>query len=700
MKFKNKMTIALLGLVLVIMFVFTLIVSLTVKRQNMGVSTDSLKNAFTIVQYQLSDLQKKILSDTRQIIVAADLPTELSMIESYKQRPDGYTMTRLNYIKIIESLYSRVSTGEMSHMSAYDKDGDLAAFVGTDKGKVAGGFSYKAHGKQVFEVFKVNAGETITKDLFKTADQWPFDIVLLKAPIIEEDRIVFEENNASFQITAHALAMEERVDFRTKKKIKNVIGMVTGSKIIGVDFAAKVATFSGTEVMIFSAKGAGIGTLKKYDHLKFDDIGKIKNRLEIKEMEILLDETVIGEQGYARGIFPITQGKNSVGAVVVLHSKAAARANSRQIIKFLTSAAFICILLILPLIFLFANNMTNPILRMVAGLEDIAQGEGDLTMKLDVKSKGEIGEMARWFNLFVDKLREVIKDVKDNSTSLDSSSDSLFVLSGQMSKLADNMSGRCNSVSAATSEMSDNLSSISSAMEQNSTNVNMVAHATEQMTGSVNEISKNCSKARDVAQTAMEQAGNASESIKALGKTAIEIGTVIESITEISGQTNLLALNATIEAARAGDAGKGFAVVANEIKALASQTACAALEIKKKITANQESTQKTVAEIEAVTNIIYEINTIVTIITDEVEEQSATTQEIAGSVSQISHGIQEVNGNVFQNADAAGKIAKDISDINGDASGMSAFASKISNSAEKLSTQAVQLQKLVSVFKI
>jgi len=355
--------------------------------------------------------------------------------------------------------------------------------------------------------------------------------------------------------------------------------------------------------------------------------------------------------------------------------------------------------LILPLVFLFANTMTKPILKVVSGLEDIAQGEGDLTMKLDIKGKSEIGELAQWFNLFIEKLRGIIRDVKVNSTSLDSSSDHLSVLSGQMSNIADNMSDRCNAVASSTSEMSDNLSSIAAAMEETSTNVNLVAAATEQMTASVGEISKNSSRARDVARDAVEQAGHASESIEALGKTAVEIGTVIESITDISGQTNLLALNATIEAARAGEAGKGFAVVANEIKALASQTASAALEIKEKITANQESTQKTVGQIETVTRIINDINDIVEIIAAEVEAQSVTTQEISGNVAQMSHGVQEVNKNVSQSADAAGKISEDINSVNTDAAEMSASGVKVRNSADELSTLAAELQKLVSVFR-
>ena len=159
MKFKNKLTVAVLGLVIILMFVSTLIVSLTVKKQNLGISTDSLKNAFTIIEYQLSDLQKKILSDTNQIIVAADIAIELSMIESYKQRDDGHTMTRFNHVKIIEALYSKVNTGNMSHMIAYNSAGDLVAFVGIDNGKVIGAYPYKADNKPVFQIAELTAGE-------------------------------------------------------------------------------------------------------------------------------------------------------------------------------------------------------------------------------------------------------------------------------------------------------------------------------------------------------------------------------------------------------------------------------------------------------------------------------------------------------------------------------------------------------------
>jgi methyl-accepting chemotaxis protein len=201
----------------------------------------------------------------------------------------------------------------------------------------------------------------------------------------------------------------------------------------------------------------------------------------------------------------------------------------------------------------------------------------------------------------------------------------------QHMKLSDStasMSGRSNSVAGAAEAMSATMNSVAAASEQTATNVNMVASATEEMTATVQEIAHNSEKARTITESAVTQAGSASQKVGELGRAANEISNVTEVITEISEQTNLLALNATIEAARAGEAGKGFAVVANEIKELAKQTAQATQEIKAKIEGIQGSTAGTVNQIEQITGVINEVNEIVGTIATAVEEQAATSREI------------------------------------------------------------------------
>ncbi|MGD9209820.1 MAG: HAMP domain-containing methyl-accepting chemotaxis protein [Desulfobacteraceae bacterium] len=333
-------------------------------------------------------------------------------------------------------------------------------------------------------------------------------------------------------------------------------------------------------------------------------------------------------------------------------------------------------------------------------VKDLAEGEGDLTKRIAVKSKDETGELAGWINLFVEKLQTIIKDVSTNADSLNSSSTELMEISQQMSQGAGQSSEKSNTVAAAAEEMSANMNSVATASEEASTNVSMVASATEEMAVTVKEIAKNSEKARGITNDAVEKATGTTVNINKLGEAADQISKVTEVITEISEQTNLLALNATIEAARAGEAGKGFAVVANEIKELARQTATATQEIKSKIEAIQSSSNQTVDEIKIISEVIKEVDNIVSSIAAAVEEQSVSTQEIAGNVAQASQGIREVNENVNQSSAVSGQIAQDIADVNQTAAMLTNSSSQVNISAEALSELSGKLHQMVSRFKL
>ena len=317
---------------------------------------------------------------------------------------------------------------------------------------------------------------------------------------------------------------------------------------------------------------------------------------------------------------------------------------------FLLSILVIGILIGIALAWVIGRSITRPVNEAVKGLRDIAEGEGDLTKRLAVQSKDEVGELSAWFNTFLDKLQAIIKEISENTAKLGAAASSLFDLSTQMSSGADNMSAKSNTVAGAAEQMSSNVQSVAAAMEQTATNVNMVAAATEEMTATVNEIAEQSEKGRAITNEAVSQVQKASENVDELGESAKAIGKFTEVITDISEQTNLLALNATIEAARAGEAGKGFAVVANEIKELAKQTAEATKEIKSKIDGIQDSTSMTVTEIGQITSVIKDVNDIVATIATATEEQLAATKEIAGSIGQASEGIQEVNENLSQSS--------------------------------------------------
>ncbi len=236
-------------------------------------------------------------------------------------------------------------------------------------------------------------------------------------------------------------------------------------------------------------------------------------------------------------------------------------------------------------------------------------------------------------------LKLTLESVSQNAQSLASASEELSAVAQQMSSNSEETSAQSNVVAAAS--------------EQVSKNVATVATSAEEMSASVKEIAKNANDAARVATSAVKVAEDTNRTVAKLGESSVQIGKVIKVITSIAQQTNLLALNATIEAARAGEAGKGFAVVANEVKELAKQTAVATEDISGKIEAIQSDTKSAVSAIAEIAKVIGQINDISNTIASAVEEQSATTNEIARNATEAAKGSVDISKNITSVSTAA-----------------------------------------------
>ena len=352
------------------------------------------------------------------------------------------------------------------------------------------------------------------------------------------------------------------------------------------------------------------------------------------------------------------------------------------------------------LAFIIIRSIVKPVQGVVVTLTDLAQGEGDLTTRLPVVTRDEIGLLSERFNEFIDKLQQMIADIKKAVETLSSSST-------EMSSIAEDMTGesiltseKANTVSAASEEMTSNMHSMAMKMDESSSNINTVASAVEEMDSTIKEIAKNAEQAREKTRNAVSGAKESTETMTKLSGSATAIGKVVETITDISEQVNLLSLNATIEAARAGEAGKGFAVVANEIKDLAQQTAEASMDIKERIGSVQEDSSLSLSSIQGISGVISEVNDIVSNIAAAVEQQSTSTSEIADNISRASGGIGEVNGAVNQSSTVAADITEDISGVNQSSATIAEMSGQVKTSAENLSALAATLGEMVGRFKI
>ncbi len=312
----------------------------------------------------------------------------------------------------------------------------------------------------------------------------------------------------------------------------------------------------------------------------------------------------------------------------------------------------------------------------------------------------EFSELNAYLHAFIANIRKMVSDINENSSHLNTSSDNLATISDEMDAGSSASAQRSESVAAAAEEMSSNMSSIAAATEEAAANVNMMTTATEEINSTVSEIQHSTANAKKITDQAVSEASDISSKVDELGNSAQDIGKVTETITEISSQTNLLALNATIEAARAGEAGKGFAVVANEIKDLAKQTAEATGAIKQRIESIQSSTSVTVKGIRTITQIINEIDEIVTNIASALDEQSNTMTELTTNIQQAGEGIGEVAENVAQSSAVSQEIAADVAQVNQAAEEISQGTGQVKEKANELKQYAGDLRVLIEKFKV
>jgi methyl-accepting chemotaxis protein len=333
------------------------------------------------------------------------------------------------------------------------------------------------------------------------------------------------------------------------------------------------------------------------------------------------------------------------------------------------AGALLAVLLVGYLLVGFYRSATVPLNRMVEALRGLA--EGDLTRRVVVDTRDEVGQMGTALNEAFTRLLEAIQAVRADADGLAGASSELSAVSGELRSTAESTSVRAEQVKATASEVSDHVTTVSAGAEE--------------MSAAINEIASGASQAASVAAEAVTLAALTQGAIDRLGTSSAQIGEVLKVITAIAGQTNLLALNATIEAARAGEAGKGFAVVAGEVKQLAQETSRATEDIASRINAIQTDTQAAVGAIDQIGTVIERINDIQATIASAVEEQSATTNEMSRGIDEVAAGSQS--------------ITVGITEVAQDTQRTTAGATSTAEAAEELTRTANRLRGVVSGFR-
>ncbi|WP_428389276.1 methyl-accepting chemotaxis protein [Mucisphaera sp.] len=385
----------------------------------------------------------------------------------------------------------------------------------------------------------------------------------------------------------------------------------------------------------------------------------------------------------------------SYGPVSVLDTKwamvaeidldeATSQATTLQGQLMLTAGVILALTMLAALI--FGSMLTAPIRKLVERVNDIAEGEGDLTVRVNEQGSDELAQLGKGFNKFVARVHGIITEIAGASHEVASSAAQIAAASEELATGFKNQNDQAAQISAAAEEMSASIIEVARKAEEATSSSKQAGEVAETGGKTVNEM---VTAMREIS----EVVAAGSQRVQALGQRGEQIGEVIAVINDIADQTNLLALNAAIEAARAGEHGRGFAVVADEVRKLADRTTKATEEIAESIRAIQSETDEAVRGMNVG-------NERVSRGVSQAEEAGESLRQIVDNTLQVGSMIQSIAAASREQSTASEEVSRNVEAITVIGQESTEAARGSAEVSTSLAGKADQLQQLVGQFKI
>ncbi len=434
--------------------------------------------------------------------------------------------------------------------------------------------------------------------------------------------------------------------------------------------------------------GEGRAYLANKDGVVLADIDKGHYNKTVKEvfgyqLSDLKDSEIVTINGELVAKFDVP---NSNWTIVFELDRSAVMAPLNKLLFTLVPAAIVIALLVSLVMSVISSKLLAGISQVSRALEEISQGEGDLTKRIEIDSKDEVGQLAAHFNRFLGTLGGLISDIKTMSRSLNSLAHDSKTLSLQSSRELGVQLNEITMVATAVSQLS-------TATQEIALNAENTAGASREAADTSNEGSRIVSGSQQEIKNLATEVHQASEIISNLDVHVQGISSILLTIQDIAEKTNLLALNAAIEAARAGEQGRGFAVVADEVRLLSQRTQSSTEEIREKIEGLNSVTSSVVSSMKRSTTIA-----------DGAVDGAAAAATALGSILASVQRISDMAMQIASAAEEQNIVTRDISQnsesIQDISHRLSAEANKTAEGAESLAQVADRLEQQIARFKV
>lgn len=442
MKFKHKLISSAVIIVVFIMILSTLIVSLTVQKQNQASANELLKTSFNLIKGELETLQATLMTCSRQMATIDNMGNDVKLAYEFKSESNR-EIALDTYRKIVKSMFNITTANDLDFAYLYDLDGDLLAFVDPEADQTTAGYPYQEDSEPVYQMCTLAPEEKISYEAWKTVSQPPSEVPLKAGAMADQETAGLEKIGNRICLVSRVPVTAVFFNDLTQQVDQQPIGFITAARKIDSGVVKRLARLTGQDINVFIAEGIIAGTLPQYSSLDVPATAESSSG-NWENQQIILSELTLDKTNYFQGILPLYENSAYIGSIAVLRSKAFARANTFQMIKLMVLVSVVCILVVVPLAYGFINAQLRPLSRIISGLNE----SSDLVSSVSEQLSGAS--------------RSLAEGALEQAASIEQASSSLEEISSMSHQNADNanlgnsvMSDIAQIVTLANSSMSE-----------------------------------------------------------------------------------------------------------------------------------------------------------------------------------------------------------------------------------------------------